>query len=239
LVRRWRRSGREPGAGVGATSRSEIAIGAAGPTEAGETGPWRRCLVTGELRERGAMLRFVIGPDGELVPDLAARLPGRGWWLSPRRDIVEQAVRKRVFARAARRAVRVADGLADRIETLLAGRLIDGLGLARRAGLAVAGFERVCEAIGNGKAAVLVAALDGAEGSRRKLAGRGRGLPLVRVLTAAEIGAAFGRAHVVNAALGRGPLSRRLVADAEKLAGFRANAMVEQTAHPAAAGPVR
>lgn len=159
--------------------------------------------------------------------------------MSPRRDIVERAVAKRLFARAAHRPVTVPPGVADQIEALLAQRCIDAIGLGRRAGLAVAGFERVSEALRNGKAAVLLAAMDGAEGGRRKLAGLGRGLPLVCVLTAAEIGAAFGREHVVNASLGSGPLGRRFVVDAQKLAGFRANTAVERAASPVPTGPVR
>ena len=200
------------------------------PDKAGRTGPLRRCLLTGERGDRAFLLRFVIGPSGELVPDMATRLPGRGWWLSPRRDIVEQAVAKRVFARAAHRSVAVPVGLADHIEALLVRRCIDAVGLARRAGLAVAGFERVAGEIRSGKVAVLLAALDGAEGGRRKLVGLGRCLPLVCVLTAAEIGTAFGREHVVNASLGAGPLASRIVVDAMKLAGFRANAAVERPA---------
>jgi hypothetical protein len=182
------------------------------------------------------LIRFVVGPAGELVADLAGRLPGRGLWLTARRDIVEQAVAKRLFARAAKQAVTVPAGLADRIEALLAQRCVDAIGLARRAGLAVSGFERVCDGLRSGKAAVLLAALDGAEGGRRKLQGLGRGLPLVCVLTAAEMGAAFGREQVVNASLGPGPLCRRLLRDAEKLAGFRTNATVERVDGPIPAG---
>ena len=182
------------------------------------------------------MLRFVIGPGNEIVPDVAARLPGRGWWLSPRRDIVDRAVAKRLFARAARRPVAVAAGLSDQIEALLVQRCIDAIGLARRAGLAVAGYERVREAIREGKSGVLLAALDGAEGARRKLAGSGRGLPLLCVLRADEIGAAFGREHVVNASLGAGPLGRRLVIDARKLAGFRAASDGRASGRPDPAG---
>lgn len=186
--------------------------------------------MTGESSDRSLLLRFVIGPDDVVVPDIATRLPGRGWWLSARREIVERAVAKRYFSRAARRAVTTPAALADRIEALLAQRCIDAIGLARRAGLAVCGFERVSDAVRNGKAAVLLAALDGSEGGRRKLAGLGRGLPLICALTAAEIGAAFGRDHVINASLGPGPLGRRLIADAQKLVGFRANAVVERAA---------
>ena len=203
---------------------------ASAAAKAGETGAQRRCLVTGDTGDRASMLRFVIGPGSEIVPDVGARLPGRGWWLSPRRDIVDRAVAKRLFARAARRPVAVAAELSDQIEALLVQRCIDVIGLARRAGLAVAGYERVRGAIREGKSGVLLAALDGAEGARRKLAGFGRGLPLLCVLRADEIGAAFGREHVVNASLGAGPLGRRLVVDAHKLAGFRAAATVERAA---------
>jgi uncharacterized protein len=182
------------------------------------------------LRPRSALLRFVIGPEDELVADLAARLPGRGLWLTPDRDIVERAAAKRLFARAARRPVRVAPGLADRLEALLAQRLIDGLGLARRAGLAVAGFEKVCEAVRGGRAALLFAALDGAETGRRKIRALGRDLPLAALLTAAELGAAFGREQTVHAAVGHGALTGRLLADAAKLVGFRAGAVMEHAA---------
>ncbi|HUC71549.1 MAG TPA: RNA-binding protein [Stellaceae bacterium] len=207
--------------------------------EAGESGPQRRCLVTGDIRDRSDLVRFVVGPGGEIVPDVAARLPGRGLWLTPRRDIVERALAKRLFARAARRPVAAPAGLADRLEAALAQRCIDAIGLARRAGLAVVGFERVSETVRGGKAAALLAAIDGAEGGRRKLQALGRGLPLACVLTAAEIGAAFGREHGVNASLGSGPLCRRFLSDAQKLAGFRANAVVEQALKSVPAAPAR
>jgi uncharacterized protein len=184
--------------------------------------------VTGEVCDRSRLLRFVVGPGAVLVPDVAARLPGRGLWLTPRRDIVERAVGKRLFARAARRPVVVPADLADRIEALLVQRCIDAVGLARRAGLAVGGFERVSDAARTGKAALLLMAVDGAAGARRKMRSLARDLPLVCVLTAAEIGVAFGREHVVNASLGAGPLCGRLIADAEKIAGFRAEAAVER-----------
>ena len=202
-------------------------------------GAERRCIATGEIGERARLLRFVVGPQGELVADVAARLPGRGLWLTPRRDIVERAIAKRLFSRAARRPVTVSEGLADRIEALLVQRCIDAVGLARRAGLAVAGFERVADATRTGRAALLLAAVDGAVGGPSKIRAMMPHLPLVRALTAAEIGAAFGRAHVVNAALGPGPLCGRLLGDAEKIVGFRAAAAVERAAPPVPAGPAR
>jgi len=187
----------------------------------------RRCIVTGEIRDRAALLRFVVGPDGAIVPDIAARLPGRGLWLTPRRDIVERAVAKRIFARAARRSVTAPPGLADRIESLLARRCCDAIGLARRAGLAVAGFERVSEALRRSRAGLLLFALDGAEGGRGKLPALGREVPSGRVLNAAELGSAFGRERIVYAVVAGGPLARQLLLDLSRLTGLRAGAAVD------------
>lgn len=187
----------------------------------------RRCIATGELHERAALLRFVVSPDGELVPDVAARLPGRGLWLMPRRDIVERAVAKRLFARAARRPISAPLGLADRVEALLAQRCCDTLGLARRAGQAVAGFERVTDAARHGKVGLLVFALDAAEASRRRVAALGRTVPAAGALTGAELGAAFGRDRVAHVAVAPGPFADRLALDMRRIAGFRAGAMVD------------
>jgi uncharacterized protein len=195
--------------------------------------------VTGDVHDRATLLRFVVDPEGEIVPDVASRLPGRGLWLTARRDIVERAVAKRLFARAARRSVAVPPGLADRAEALLARRCADALGLARRAGVAVAGFDRVGEAVRAGKAAMLLFALDGATGGRRRMAGLGRELPSAMVLTAAEMGLAFARDRVVHASVGPGPLCARMLADARRLAGFRAAATVMERVEFAPVGPAQ
>jgi len=199
----------------------------------------RRCIVTGEIRARGAMVRFVVGPDAAIVPDVDARLPGRGLWLLPHRDIVEQAVAKRLFARAARRPVLTPPGFADRVEALLARRCCDALGLARRAGLAVAGFERVSEAVRRGDAALLLFALDSAEAGRRKLVAMARGMRSAAVLDAGELAGAFGREQVMFASVRADPLCSRLLLDLERLAGFRATAVIDCDRNGAPAGPAR
>ena len=165
--------------------------------------------------------------------DVASRLPGRGLWLTPRREILENAIVRRLFARSARRPVAIPPGLADRVENMLVQRCCDLIGLARRAGLAVAGVEKVCEAVRTEKAGLLVLALDGAEGGRRKMRSLGRDLSAVMVLTAAEMGTIFGRDHVVNIAIESGTLSGRVIATAEKIAGFRPAASIDRAAQPA------
>jgi uncharacterized protein len=150
---------------------------------------------------------------------------------------VERAVAKRAFARAARRPVVVPPDLADRLEALLARRSGESLGLARRAGLAVAGFDRVGETVRHGRAALLLFALDGAEAGRRKLGALGRDVPSAMVLTAEELGAAFGRERIVHAAVGGGSLCRRLQLDLARLAGFRTGAALEQATKFVPAGP--
>lgn len=186
-----------------------------------ETGPLRRCIVTGKIRPKAELLRFVVGPDGVVVPDIAGRLPGRGLWLTARRDIVAAAIGKRLFGKAARASVTVPGDLAERIEGLLRDRCRDLVAMARRAGGAVAGFEKVRAALRSGEAAVVLAAADGGESGREKVRGLGRELPLVEVLSAAELGLAFGRDHVVHAALPPGRLARDVLALAERLAAYR------------------
>ena len=188
--------------------------------DAGEAG--RRCLVTGEVRPRAELIRFAVDPAGRIVPDVSARLPGRGLWLTARRDIVERAVAKRLFARAARAPVTADEGLADQVEALLAAQCCSLLGLARRAGQAVAGFVKVKTLAAAGGAAVLVEAADGGADARGKLEALAPDVPVVDRLTCAELSAALGREHVVHAALERGRLAGSFVAAAARLGGLRA-----------------
>jgi predicted RNA-binding protein YlxR (DUF448 family) len=192
-----------------------------------ETGPTRRCLVTGAIRPTAEMLRFVVDPAGRIVADPANRLPGRGLWLTARRDIVAEAVGKRLFARAAKAQVAIEAGLEDRIEALLARRCGEILGLARRAGLVLAGFVKVKAALAKGEVAILVEASDGAEDGRGKLGAAASGLPVVSCLSASEAGAALGREHAVHVALKPGRLADLFLAEARRLAGFRAGARVD------------
>ncbi|MEO5375620.1 MAG: RNA-binding protein [Alphaproteobacteria bacterium] len=206
----------------GEAGGAEAGAGEAGGAEAGTgDGPERRCIVTGRVGPRTEMIRFVTDPDDEVVPDIDARLPGRGFWLSAGRDVVETAIARKLFAKAARRAVTVSPDLADRVERLLARKVVDMLGLARRAGLVVAGYEKVHAALKAGRAGLLLEAGDAAAGGREKLRRLGPRLPLVDVLDGAEMGSALGRDLVVHVAVRPGRMAGVLLREASRLAHYR------------------
>jgi uncharacterized protein len=181
-------------------------------------GPLRRCLVTGEERPKAELVRFVVDPSGAVVPDVDGRLPGRGLWTLARRDIVAAAVARRLFSRAAKRPVTAAPDLPDRVAVLLLRRCIEGLGLARRAGQAVAGFDQVRNWRDRGRLGALVVAADASPDGRRKLEGD---LPTAAALTAEELGTAFGRDALTYVGLAAGGIADRVVADQARLGGFR------------------
>jgi hypothetical protein len=191
--------------------------------------PERRCLVTNETGPKSGLVRFVVGPDNVIVPDIAGKLPGRGMYVTASRPILEQA-RKGQFARAAKAPVTVPDGLADEVERQLAYRVVDLVSLARKAGLAIAGFEKVKEALalageGLGKGPwarirVLLQASDGSERGKAKL-WTPEGARYFNCLSSEELGRAFGRQTVIHAALASGALADRVVEEAAKLRGLR------------------
>lgn len=181
----------------------------------------RRNIADGETGDRETMVRFVIAPDGVVVVDLEGKLPGRGLWLAANRDVLQGARLTALFSRAAREKVIVPADLADRLESLLASRCQNLMGLARRAGLMVAGYEQVRGALRAGKAAVLIAASDGADDGRNKVRHLAPDLPLIDSLTSAEIGAALGAGAMVHAALTDGRLAREILTTADKLGALR------------------
>lgn len=184
--------------------------------------PERRCVATGESGPTEGLIRFVLDPEGRLTPDLAERLPGRGVWLTADRALVEKAVKKRLFSRAFRQPVEAPEDLADRLERLAAARVIEAVSLARKAGLAIAGFEKVRARLREGPAGALLAARDGAEDGRAKLAAlAGDDTPIVAALTADELGQGFGRDATVHAVLDRGGATERVLREARRLDGLR------------------
>ena len=191
-----------------------------GRPRAREDGPERRCIATGESRPAAGLIRFVVGPDGMVVPDIGGKLPGRGIWVSADPAALELAQRKRLFSRAARAPVTVPEGLPAMVEAQLAQRVVELVSLARRGGQAVAGYEKVRERLGRGDAAVLLQASDGSPRGITKLRPPDGGAH-VTCLSAQELGMAFGRELVIHAALSAGGLAARVVDEAARLASMR------------------
>ncbi len=185
--------------------------------------PERRCIVTGEVRPKRELLRFVVGPDGVIVPDVLEKLPGRGIWVLADRKALEEAIRRKLFSRAARMQVEIPEGIADEVEKQLARRVIDLIALARKAGLAVTGYEKVKGWLESGRARVLIQASDGSERGKSRLRPPEGGNGHIGILSARELGLAFGRENVIHGALASGGLTTRVVEEAERLKGLRAN----------------
>ncbi len=181
-------------------------------------------MATGESQAEDKLVRLGLGPDGVLVPDVAAKLPGRGVWVSATRAAVTLAAKKGGFARGLKTAVTLPTDLGDRIEAALFKRCLDHVGLARRAGALGLGFEAVAAALRGGEARLLLEAADGSADGRDKLLGPARrdGVFVAGCFTAAELGVALGRDRVVHACLLQERLARRLAVDLGRLAGFRA-----------------
>lgn len=184
----------------------------------------RRDIVSGEVMEEARLIRFVAGPDGGVVADLARKLPGRGMWVAADRAAVTLAAKKGLFARAAKAPLKASPDLADQVASLLKARLLAALGLARRAGDLTSGFEKVASTIASGKAAWLIEASDGAPDGRRKilaLARRQIRAPGVfGVFTSAELGLALGAENVIHTAFLAGRAAERWAEDVRRLAGF-------------------
>lgn len=184
----------------------------------------RRDIVSGEVMEEARLIRFVVGPDGQAVPDLARKLPGRGMWVAADRASVTAAAKKGLFARSAKAKVTAPADLADQVEALLKTRLLSALGLARRGGDLTSGFEKVHAAIAAGKAAWLIEATDSAADGRRKLWALARKQPrppgLIGLFNGAELSLALGGENVIHTAFLAGRAAGHWAEDVRRLAGF-------------------
>lgn len=195
------------------------------PKTHAEASRQRKDIVLGEATDEARLIRFVAGPDGAVVPDLARKLPGRGIWVGADRDSVSTAAKKGLFSRAAKMKLTAAPDLADQVEALLVRRVLEGLGLARKAGVIISGYEKVVAALATGKVAWLIEASDGAEDGRRKILAAARKAPtqprLLGAFSSDELGLALGGENVIHTALLAGRGLDRWTLDVERLSGFR------------------
>lgn len=186
-------------------------------------GPERRCIATGTAGPKTQLIRFVVGPGDALVPDIRGKLPGRGIWVSARREAVEIALKKRLFQRAAHAQLQISPVLCEEIEALLARQVQNALGLAHKTGAVAAGFAKAEALMAKGRAIALMEARNAGVHGAAKLGARAaaQGIPVIAVLTAEEMGLALGRENMVHAALGAERLARRVLEETRRLSGFR------------------
>lgn len=197
-----------------------------------DTGPRSRererlCVARRTVRPVADLIRFVVGPDGEVVPDLKSNLPGRGAWVTATRDALGEAVKRKAFSRGFKRDVRLGADLVDRTERLLEKAVLDALAIAGKAGLTVAGFAAVATALAHDDVVALLHAAEASPDGVRKLDAalrrRPHDLPLVVIssLSLAQLDLALGRPNVVHAALLAGSASDTFLARLRRLERFR------------------
>ncbi|MDG2404891.1 MAG: RNA-binding protein [Paracoccaceae bacterium] len=183
-------------------------------------GTERKCIATGEVQPKFGLIRFVVSPDQQIVPDILGKLPGRGIWVSAQHDSLGTAITKGLFSLGAKQTVSVSDSLISDIEKQLVRRVIDLINLARKSGQAVAGYEKVKDWLSKETARVLIQASDGSARGKSKLS-TPYGGSFIGWLSADELGLAFGRQTAIHGALASGGLTSRIVEEAARLKGVR------------------
>lgn len=199
-----------------------------------KSGTERLCAVTRQVRPIAELIRFVVGPDGTVVPDLKRKLPGRGLWITNSSTVVAEAAKRGVFARGFKRQVQVPPALADDTGALLARAVTDALAMAAKAGEVVSGFTKVERSLTEGSAVALIHASDAAADGVRKLDATARRtadpaeikdlrgpLPIIETLTSDELDLALGRSNVIHAALLAGAAAKTVLLRSDALARFR------------------
>ncbi len=191
----------------------------------------RKDIASGEAMNPVRMIRLGFSPDGDVVADVFGKLPGRGAWVAANRGAVEQAIKAKAFARAAKRKVAVPDDFADVIERQLAGKVLGLLRMANRAGQLESGFDKVKGAASADALAFRLEASDGAEDGRGKIRVITKAIardmevnapPVIGCFTGAELGQITGREHLVHGGVRKGRLARSMQDELSRLAGFRA-----------------
>jgi predicted RNA-binding protein YlxR (DUF448 family) len=189
------------------------------------------CAVSRQVCPIDQLIRFVVAPTGEVIPDLKRKLPGRGLWLTARHRSVAEAVRRHIFAKGFKRDVKAAASLAADTDALLVRSALDALAMAAKAGQVASGFTRVEAALQSGEAAALIHAADGAADGIRKLDAVARQndmiatvltkFPVVTAFSSAQLDLALGRSNVIHAALLAGPAGRTFLSRCQILVRYR------------------
>ena len=183
----------------------------------------RMCIVTREVMDEDALVRFVRSPDGEAIPDLQRKLPGRGVWVSLSHERVQEAVRKNLFSRGFSSETKAMPDLADTIGGLLRKLALSYFSLAKKAGLAVAGNSKVEDMVSKNLAQIIIHALEAAPDGRRKIDKLAAAdVKMINIFHVDELDLAFGRSNVIHAAVGRGRLAEKLLLAVQRIERYDA-----------------
>ncbi len=184
----------------------------------------RMCIVTREVKDEDALIRFVRSPDGQVVPDLKRKLPGRGVWVSLNREMVRQATQKNMFSRGFGEAAKAAPELADQVGELLRKSALAVFSMTKKAGLAVSGNSKVEDMAGKNRAQIILHAAEAAEDGRRKIDKLAAvGVKVINIFKVDELDLAFGRTNVIHAAVARGKLADKLLLAVQRIEMYDAH----------------
>ncbi|MFA6267294.1 MAG: RNA-binding protein [Pseudolabrys sp.] len=200
-------------------------------------GAERFCALTRELKPVAVMIRFVVGPGGEAVPDLKRKLPGRGLWITATREAIEDAVKRNVFARGFKREMKVSRDLPAETERLLVKSALDALAIAGKAGDIVTGFAKVEAALGEGRVIALIHGSEAAPDGKRKLnnalqrnkPAESPEIALIEAFDGADLDLALNRPNVVHAAVLAGPASETFLVRVARLMRYRSGSSPDLT----------
>jgi predicted RNA-binding protein YlxR (DUF448 family) len=210
----------------------------------------RMCALTRVEKPVAELIRFVLGPDGVLVPDTEAKAEGRGVWISLSRDAVAEAIKKKVFARSLKSEVTLPEDLPGLTQLRLEQRYLGALGMARKAGQLTFGATKVRSLIETGNLIALITATDAAEDGRSKMVGplkalhyaaaeeeiEGFEVPHFELLSSEQMGLALGLENVIHAALTKGAAAQAAVEKARRLALYTAKPTGKDTDRAAVDG---
>ncbi len=180
----------------------------------------RKCIATGQVLSKNQLVRFVLGPNSVIYPDTENKLPGRGIWVKADRSAIMQAQKGQLFSRAAKQSTECLENLAEQVENLVANRIIKLIGLSRKSGQCVCGYEKVKDWLKKDIAKVLIQSSDGSNREKSRLRTPADG-QFIDWLSSKELGNAFGRENITHCALASGGLTQRIVEDAQRLKGLR------------------
>lgn len=181
----------------------------------------RRCISSGEVCDKSDMIRFIVGPNNEVIPDISEKLPGRGIWVKSNRSFLEKALSKKLFIKSAKYKVSVRHDLINLVEAILLKSVLALISLSRKSGIAVSGYEKVKSTLSDGSESILIQAKDGSNNQKSKLRPPNGSKSYIDCLSSSELGEAFGRNYVVHASLTSGGLSKRVVHEALRLNNVR------------------